>query len=243
MTADNKRYPKKAKGLAEQERAREQYKQQLWNHRVALIRKGNLLVKNELFGEAVVVYEKYLKILEIIYECGPNGLTPQMLKDSARTTELSVISGIYWDLVRIYDTNNKYLDRQKKAAEKLAMFAAFTPLFPDIMKKAKSFQRQARHPDVIKNLVASAGKTKGRCFIATAAFDSPYALEVQQLRQFRDENLRQENWGRQFIYYYYKYSPLVACFIDKHDYLKAPTRLVLRLVIKCVSRLNNSVSE
>lgn len=230
---------RKGKGLAAQERAREQYKQNLWNHRVALIRKGNLLVKNELYGEAVVVYEKYLKILEIIYECGPGGLTPQMLKDSARTTELSVISGIYWDLVRIYDTNNKYIERQKMAAEKLAKFAVFTPLFSDIMKKAKIFQRQARHPDVIKNFMIAAGQKKGRCFIATSAFESPQALEVQKLRYFRDSTLRHDKWGRQFIYYYYKISPPLACFIDRHEYLKPPIRAGLRFVIKCVSSKNN----
>lgn len=229
---------RKAKTLGEQEKAREQYKQTLWNHRVALIRKGNLLVKNELYGEAVVVYEKYLKILEIIYECGTGNLTPQMLKDSARTTELSVISGIYWDLVRIYDTNNKYLDRQKKAAEKLAVFSPFTPLFTDIMKKAKIFQKHARHPEVIKNLINSAGAKKGRCFIATSAFNSPDAHEVQTLRLFRDESLRYSNWGRQFIFYYYKFSPYFACFMDRHQYLKAPVRLGLRLVIKCVTFKN-----
>lgn len=237
--SENQRYRKKAKGLAEQEREREAYKKTLWNHRVALIRKGHMLVKNELYGEAVVVYEKYLKILEIIYECGPDGLTPQMLKESARTGELAIISGIYWDLVRIYDTNNKYLNRQKKAAEKLAKFAVFTPLFTDIMKKAKAFQRQSRHPDVIKNFIATAGKTKGRCFIATAAFETPYAYEVQLLRQFRDDSLRPTLFGRIFIFYYYKMSPPLACFIDKHDHLKAPIRFILRIVIKCVTLIYN----
>jgi hypothetical protein len=86
-------------------------------------------------------------------------------------------------------------------------------------------------------MIAKAGKTKSRCFIATAAFDSPVAPEVLILREFRDINLRSHHWGRQFIFYYYKYSPNIACFIDKHEYLKAPIRFALRLVIKCVTTI------
>ncbi|MBC7457107.1 MAG: hypothetical protein H7235_02430 [Bdellovibrionaceae bacterium] len=220
-----------------QEKAREQYKQNLWNYRVILIKKGNLLVKNHLYGEAAVIYEKYLKILEIIYDCGPNGLTPEMLKESARTTELSILAGVYWDLVRIYDTNDACLERQKKSAEKLARFAAFTPLFIDLMRKAKIFQKTSRHPDVIRNMIAKAGTVKTRCFIATAAFESPAAPEVLALREFRDMNLRETQWGRQIIYYYYKYSPRVACYIDEHEYLKAPIRFGLRVLIKCVTAI------
>lgn len=222
----------------EQEKNLEAYKQQLWNHRVVLIKKGHLLIKNDLFGEAALVYEKYIRILELIYDTKPNGLTPEMLKESARTTELSVLAGIYWDLVRIYDTNDKYLDRQKMAAEKLSRFAVYTPLFNDFMKKAQAFQKQSRHPEVIKNMLAQAGHSKSRCFIATAAFESPLAPEVQRLRQFRDGHLRQSKWGRYFVYYYYKYSPSVACFIDKHEFLKAPIRFILRVVINCVTLIN-----
>lgn len=235
MSADSKKTFHKPRTLSQHDQAREAYKQNLWNNRLALLRRGQLLVKNDLYGEAVVVYEKYLRILEIIYECGRDGLTPQMFKESARTSELSVIAGVYWDLVRIYDTNRKYLPRQKKAAEKLAVFAPFTPLFLDLMKKAKTFQKQARQPDVIKYMISAAGHKKGRCFIATAAFDSPEAFEVQQLRHFRDQQLRTSSLGRKIIFYYYQISPSIACFIDKHPQMKNPVKTVLRAVIKCVS--------
>lgn len=234
--AENKPTTSGSRVLAE-EKAREKYKQNLWNYRVVLIKKGNQLVKNDLYGEAAVTYEKYLKILEMIYDCGPNGLTPEMLKESARTTELAILAGVYWDLVRIYDTNDAYLERQKKVAEKLARFAAYTPLFVDLMRKAKAFQKTSRHPDVIKNMISKASNAKSRCFIATAAFESPTAPEVMILREFRDMNLRETQWGRQFIYFYYQYSPRVACFIDKHEYLKAPIRFALRVVIKCVTAI------
>ncbi len=235
MVEVNKKQKTSNSRVLEREHARDQQKKKLWSLRVVLIKKANVYVKNNLYGEAVANYEKYLRILELICECGPNGLTPEVLKESGRTTELTILVGVYWDLVRIYDTNDTYLEQQKKAADKLARFAAFTPLFVDVIKKAKIFQKTSRHPAVIKNMIAKATKVKTRCFIATAAFESSSAPEVLVLREFRDMNLRETTYGRHFIYYYYKYSPHIACFIDEHDYLKAPVRFILRIVIKCVT--------
>jgi hypothetical protein len=235
---DSKKSPEenaKDRVRAEKERQREEGKKILWNSRVALIKKGQTYIQNNLYGEAAVTYEKYLKILEIIYECGHNGLTPEMLKESGRTNELSIIAGIYWDLVRIYDSNVAYLPRQKRAAEKLAKFALFTPLFHDIIKKANQFAKTAKQPEVIKIFVTSASKQKPRCFIATSAFESPSAVEVQQLRYYRDENLRHSSIGRQIIYYYYKYSPLTAKILDFVSFLKPPVRFFIRLIIKLVT--------
>lgn len=158
-----------------------------------------------------------------------------MLKESGRTNELSIIAGIYWDLVRIYDSNASYLPRQKRAAEKLAKFALFTPLFHDIIKKANQFAKTAKQPEVIKIFVTSASKEKPRCFIATSAFEGAQALEVQRLRYFRDENLRYSFWGRQIIYYYYKCSPAIAKILDSASFLKPSVRFFIRLLIKLVT--------
>lgn len=220
---------------AEQLQQREAHKQKLWGNRLVLVKQGSMLVKLHLFGEAAVSYEKYLRILELIYDSKPNGLTPALFKNSARTAELSVIAGIYWDLVRIYDTNSAYLSRQKMMAEQLAKFSIYTPLHQEIMRKAQIFQKNCKQPDVISKMIASSSKAKTRCFIATAAFESSMAVEVQTLRFFRDQSLRGTWLGRQFIFYYYKYSPYVACFLDKHSSFKPVVRGFLKLVIKCVT--------
>jgi hypothetical protein len=63
-----------------------------------------------------------------------------------------------------------------------------------------------------------------RCYIATAAYGSPYAAEVDTFRYFRDTVLVRSYFGRAFIAFYYKTSPPLADFIAEREYLKAATR-------------------
>lgn len=218
-----------------QERAKDDRKSKLWKSRTALVKQGHSQMAKHLYSEAAISYEKYLKVLDMCFDKPPGGITPQILKEVAKTSELTVISGVYWDLVRVYDSSDKYGDRQKRAARQLALFVPFTPIFPDILKKAKVFQRQARHPEVIKAFLASAKKKGNRCFVATAAFNAPEAPEIIFLRQFRDQKLKKNFWGRKFVVLYYAFSPRIACFLDKHAYAKPFVRALLRFVIKRVS--------
>lgn len=233
MAKKNNSYKKNI--ISEHQKKIESYKKKLWESRVAFVKKGSVLVQGRMFGEAAIVYEKYLKILELIYDCKQNELKPEMFKNSSRLAELSVITAVYWDLVRIYDSNKAYLPRQKKAAEQLIQFSNYTPLYAQIVKKAELFQKVSKNPEVIRHLISVSTKKSARCFIATSAFESADAFEVKALRIYRDENLLNSNLGQRFIFIYYKYSPAIACFMDKHTYLKAPIRLVLRILIKCVT--------
>lgn len=222
--------------LMAQERAREQHRLQLWKSRVMLIKKARQSMTQKQYSEAAVSYEKYLKILDIVFEVKRGErLRPEAFKESARTTELTVVASVYWDLMRIYDTHDKYADRMTNAAKQLAAFIQFTPIYPDIIRKAESFQKTARNPHIVKQFLKMSDKETPRCFIATAAFEDPCAPEVLMLREFRDFTLRNSKWGRQFIAFYYKSSPRIACLLDKQPRLKPAARALLRFMIKCVS--------
>jgi hypothetical protein len=69
------------------------------------------------------------------------------------------------------------------------------------------------------------------CFIATAAFGSPLASEVQTLRAVRDRFLLTSVPGRLFIAAYYRISPPLARAIAAHDWLRSATRGVLRPLV------------
>jgi len=219
-----------------QERAKEQHRLTLWKSRVQLIKKARMSMGQKLYSDAAVSYEKYLKILDIVFDVKKGErLKPELFKESARTTELTVVASVYWDLLRIYDSNEKYSDRMSTAAKQLAVFIQFTPIYPDIIRKAESFAKTAKNPGIVKQFLKMADKERPRCFIATSAFENPQAPEVVELRWFRDQTLKKSDWGRSFILHYYKHSPRIACLLDKQSWLKPAVRAALRVLVRCVS--------
>ena len=66
-----------------------------------------------------------------------------------------------------------------------------------------------------------------RCFIATAAFGSPFHQHVEVFRWFRSSILLKTSLGRKLVSFYYKNSPVIADFIAKSDALRSMTRGIL----------------
>ncbi|MFC1952871.1 CFI-box-CTERM domain-containing protein, partial [Chloroflexota bacterium] len=62
------------------------------------------------------------------------------------------------------------------------------------------------------------------CFIATAAYGTDTAQEIQILRDFRDSVLLSNNLGAKFVSLYYEYSPPIAEYISRHDVLRTIVR-------------------
>ena len=66
-----------------------------------------------------------------------------------------------------------------------------------------------------------------QCFIATAAYGSPAAEELDTLRAFRDRVLMQSEAGTALVKFYYQVSPPAAAYIASHEGLRTVVREVL----------------
>jgi len=70
------------------------------------------------------------------------------------------------------------------------------------------------------------------CFIATAAFGTPMAEEINVLRRFRDETMEPNLLGRHLVTLYYDVSPPIARVISRSESMKAFVRLNFKPIIR-----------
>jgi len=63
------------------------------------------------------------------------------------------------------------------------------------------------------------------CFIATAAYGTDTAEEINILREFRDVVLLPSSLGAEFVYLYYEISPPIAEVISQHDFLRTAVKV------------------
>ncbi len=222
----------KGAALRAEAAAKEQNRLMLWRNRVSLIKQAKLHLQQKNFSDAAVSFEKYLRVLEIVYDLKPGGLTPELFRGDTKAQELTVIASVYWDLLRVYDTNANYAARQMKTAEKLAEFVRFTPIYGHVMRKADVQTRTAKNPEAFKKFIKLSNSKRPRCFIATSAFENPSDETVLTLCRLRDERLKKSLLGRKFVWAYYRVSPSLAKHLDRHPRFKATVRLILKLIAK-----------
>lgn len=76
-------------------------------------------------------------------------------------------------------------------------------------------------------LSGESSESGGGCFIATAIYGSPISREVSILREFRDQFLLTNNWGRKIVDLYYRHSPTLARFISQNEKLRTCARILI----------------
>jgi len=114
----------------------------------------------------------------------------------------------------------------------------------DILPPLRDALNQKRSAMLMKNgnfwdLFMKSPEKEGGCFIATAAFGSQDAFEVEFLRNFRDEVLLLNPLGRVFVKVYYYISPPIANLISKHKLLRKATRVFfIEPIVKSIKFLS-----
>ena len=97
----------------------------------------------------------------------------------------------------------------------------------------------------IENQLPNENKSQdnsGGCLIATAAYGSELAPQVQQLRELRDNQLLQTESGKSFMSsfndLYYSFSPTIADYERKNPLFKEAVKIMITPIISSLSILN-----
>ena len=104
-------------------------------------------------------------------------------------------------------------------------------------------------PNSSKTLVEGelTSDNSGGCLIATATYGSEMAIEVQQLRELRDNKLLNTESGTQFMAMfndvYYFFSPTIADMERENPYFKEAVKTAITPMISTLSLMENAESE
>jgi len=110
--------------------------------------------------------------------------------------------------------------------------------FANYLAPATTFTMPAQN--VIVTATFQVISTTSGCFIATAAYGSPTAEQIDVLRGFRDGVLLESVAGSQFVALYYRLSPPIADFISENSFLRT---LVRELLVDPMVRLVGAAGD
>jgi uncharacterized repeat protein (TIGR02543 family) len=96
---------------------------------------------------------------------------------------------------------------------------------------ATTFTMPGQNVTVTANFQITQTDIGGVCFIATAAYGSPTAEQIDVLRDFRDAVLLPNSLGAGLVSLYYRTSPPIAEFISRHDFLRTAVRVGLSPIV------------
>ena len=102
-------------------------------------------------------------------------------------------------------------------------------------------EQKITEPKIIEEKTTSESKGGG-CLIATATYGSELALQVQQLRELRDNQLLQTEFGSTFIEsfndFYYSFSPIIADYERENSVFREMVKIAITPMISSLSILN-----
>jgi hypothetical protein len=116
--------------------------------------------------------------------------------------------------------------------------------YHDPIPMMKQILEKINGPTLIPKIENSKG---GGCLIATATYGSEMAIEVQQLRELRDNQLLQTESGSEFMStfnnIYYSFSPVIADYERENPLFKEAVKLAITPMISSLSLMENANSE
>jgi hypothetical protein len=197
---------------ADAARRREQFRR-----RLELARTGVKNYQLKRITDAVRAFHSYIGVLEDWKGVSSGGLSPSNFDPKTDLPELLLISGIYWDLAKLYD-RTKSAAKKKEFMHYLEKYIVFSKGMPYEAVASESLRKYIAtekpvHMEEFKNAYKLLSSSK--CFVATSLMDLTREETLMVLRDFRDLKLSKSRAGRALTAVYYFFGPGIASMLDR----------------------------
>jgi hypothetical protein len=195
-------------------------RREMARHRLELVRGGLDKLQLRQMNEAIQSFHMYIDVLEKWKAVKRGTLNPGMFDKKLDAPEMLLISGVFWELAKVYDkskTNKKAKNYgiHKEYLRKFVDFSLGMPyeaLCSEMVRKYVKAGKAKHEGDF--SLAYRWFKGGKRCFIASAVEDVLDPRTIPALQVFRDHRLK-TNWaGRKFVAWYYRKGPSIAMTVD-----------------------------
>lgn len=116
---------------------------------------------------------------------------------------------------------------RKEVSTAISLMSKISSL--DMTSECRSYLNNNR--STLNSINSHLNPSSGGCYIATMAYGSYDHPQVMVLRQFRDNYLGHRKWGKRFIKYYYKNSPLWVEHLKNHKHINIIIRKCLDIFV------------
>lgn len=215
---------------AEKRRQDRQFLEEL-SKRISIAREGRTHIERKNYPAAMNSYRRFLTITAKSFNVEIEDISPNQFDDKNRISESLIISSIFFDLLKILDKLDSPSAREERHLYH-RLFLRFTKGMPFQHFAAENLRKHLVYSNSIQNKAefwatykAIVGNTS--CIVATWAFDSDTAFEVNRLRRFRGEVLCQNALGRSFVRTYYRHGHKLAEFLAPIPGARAAVRAAI----------------
>ena len=208
--------------------------------RITLLKKAREAYAEKNLTLASSLYHEYLHILSAVYDEDLFRLTPKLISDKIKVTEMLLISHVYWDLCRIYEMTPKLQESFYKYLNQFIIFTIDQPyqvLNSEMLRKhIKNAQKSgSNNIRVLEKAYSRIHIESKKCFISTLCFGESSTITAE-LRNFK-ETLAKSTTGLLFISFYYRISHRIVEFSKKSSLLRKISIIFFKPLVYFVHKI------
>lgn len=208
-----------------------------YRSRIGLLKVSHDYYQKDNIPKAVEGYSRYLNIMAKYYFIKEEELKPKLFDQKKEIAEILLISQVYWSLAKAYDRNPKLKAECKRYLDQFVIFSLGykhqyinSEMIRKFIKKGIAY-----NPKLFEMAYKRIQVESKKCYIATYCFNENHHV-TNDLRKFK-LLLHKYAFGISFINNYYRFSPPLINFCEKHRVLGLAVKILIKPFLRMFAKI------